>query len=98
MRKIKPTVACRESGVGKDYLTNLRKGRVRTIKIEKLQLLADYLGVTTSELLGEKKSGPGVIIDFETALDRKITSQLAQLTPEELAKVDAFVQGLLASR
>ena len=95
---VKPPVACRESGIGKDVLSNLKSGRTKSIKIEKLRLLADYLGVTTSELLGEKKDGPGAVSDVEAALDQELISRLVRLTPEELEKVDAFVQGLLAAR
>ncbi|MEJ5965588.1 LexA family protein [Flavonifractor porci] len=49
---IKPTVACKESGAGKDLINQIeRRGSMPSI--EKVQMLADYLGVTTSELLGE---------------------------------------------
>lgn len=49
---IKPTVACRESGAGKDFINQIVT-RGQTPSVEKVQLLAQYLGVTTSELLGE---------------------------------------------
>ena len=49
---VRPTAACRESGAGKDLLNQLE--RQRSIpSVEKVQQLAQYLGVTTSELLGE---------------------------------------------
>ena len=48
---VKPTVACREAGVGTSFITDLNRGRVPSV--EKVQLIAKYLGVTTSELLGE---------------------------------------------
>ncbi|MBM6926933.1 helix-turn-helix domain-containing protein [Pseudoflavonifractor phocaeensis] len=53
---VKPTVACKESGAGKDLINQIeRRGSMPSI--EKVQLLADYLGVTTSELLGEVSGG-----------------------------------------
>lgn len=52
MKGVKPTVACRESGVGSSFINNLERGQ--TPSVAKVQMLADYLGVTTSELLGEK--------------------------------------------
>lgn len=53
-RGTNPTVAGRESGAGETMVTNLkRKGTLPSI--EKFQLLAQYLGVTTSELLGEEE-------------------------------------------
>lgn len=52
LRGVKPTVACRESGAGSD-LINMIERRGSVPSVERVQLLAQYLGVTTSELLGE---------------------------------------------
>lgn len=52
MKGVNPTVACRESGAGRSFMTNLEvKGSIPSV--EKVKYIADYLGVTTSELLGE---------------------------------------------
>lgn len=52
LKGIKPTVACDESGAGKNLLGQLiHRGTIPSV--ERVQLLAQYLGVTTSELLGE---------------------------------------------
>lgn len=52
LRGVKPTVACRESGAGVNLINKLEtRGSIPSV--EKVQLLAQYLGVTTSELLGE---------------------------------------------
>lgn len=51
---VKPTVACRESGVGTSFINNI-EARGQVPSVEKVQILAAYLGVTTSELLGEEK-------------------------------------------
>lgn len=48
---VKPTVACRESGVGTSFITDINKGT--TPSVAKVQLLAQYLGCTVSDLLGE---------------------------------------------
>lgn len=53
---VPPTVACRESGAGKDFLTNLKKGQ--SPSLGKAQQLAQYLGCTVSDLLGEKPQAP----------------------------------------
>ena len=50
-RGIKPTNACKESGVGASFISDINRGQ--TPSVAKVQLLAQYLGVTTSELLGE---------------------------------------------
>lgn len=95
-RNVKPTVACKEAGVGGSFISDINRGQMPSVA--KVQMLADYLGVTTSELLGEKKDGPGAVSDVEAALDQELISRLVQLTPGELEKVDAFVAGLLAAR
>lgn len=53
LRDVKPTNACVESGVGSSFLPDIKRGRIPSV--EKVQMLAAYLGVTTSELLGEEK-------------------------------------------
>ena len=59
LKGIKPTVACRDSGIGTSFINNIEK-RGSMPSVEKVQLLADYLGVTTSELLGEtERTGQG---------------------------------------
>lgn len=46
-----PTNACEESGAGRNFMDNIKKGSIPSVA--KVQMLSDYLGVTTSELLGE---------------------------------------------
>lgn len=55
MKDVKPTNACKESGVGGSFINDIERGRIPSV--ERVQMLAAYLGVTTSELLGEEK-GP----------------------------------------
>lgn len=55
-RGIKPTNACKESGVGGSFLSDINRGQ--TPSIEKVETLANYLGVTVSELIGEEKPTP----------------------------------------
>lgn len=50
-----PTAACDASKAGRNFMDNLKKGSIPSVA--KVQLLADYLGVTTSELLGEDTGG-----------------------------------------
>ena len=45
LKGVKPTVACRESGVGTSFINNVERGQ--TPSVAKVQMLADYLGVTT---------------------------------------------------
>ncbi|MDE6994002.1 MAG: helix-turn-helix domain-containing protein [Lachnospiraceae bacterium] len=79
---IKPTVACRESGVGATFISEINRGQ--TPSVTKVQFLAQYLGVTTSELLGEKLPGTPELPDF--------LLRFQQLTPEGQKEVLAFIE------
>ena len=85
-----PTVAGRESGAGKDLVSNMKQRGVLP-SIEKMRLLADYLGVTTSDLLGEKKE-PTVQDDGLTEAEQVLMDQFRQLTPEQQDMVIRMVQ------
>lgn len=69
------------------------------------QKVADHFGITLAELDGDElpvlppegaKKAPTKTSERE--LDMSLIKRLVQLTPDEMEKVDAFVQGLLASR
>ena len=51
---IKPTPACDLAGVGKDTVTKLKKSGTMP-SVDKVAQLAAYLGVTTSDLVGDKR-------------------------------------------
>ncbi len=50
-KNVKQTIACKESGVGASFLNDIARGQ--TPSVAKVQALASYLDVTTSQLLGE---------------------------------------------
>lgn len=55
LKGVKPTVACEESGAGKNLLSQMiHRGSLPTVA--RVQLLAQYLGCTVSDLLGEEKA------------------------------------------
>ena len=86
VKGVKPTVACRESGVGSSFINNI-ESRGQVPSVEKVQLLAQYLGVTVSELLGEDASeisqGPA---------QPYLVMRYNQLSQEGQEKVMAFVE------
>lgn len=65
----------------------------------KISAIASVLGVSGDYLLGinirENAKKPA---SEEDGLDEELLRNLMSLTPDEIAKVAAFVQGLLASR
>lgn len=69
------------------------------------QKIADHFGITLSELDGDELpvlppqgAKKALTKTGERELDMSLIKRLVQLTPDEMEKVDAFVQGLLASR
>ena len=54
LKGVTPSSACMASGAGRNFMDNIKKGSIPSV--EKVQLLAQYLGVTVSELLGEDAS------------------------------------------
>lgn len=75
---VSPSRACIESGAGKTLMDNVKRGRVPSV--DSVQLLAQYLGVTVSELLGEPTP--------EGQARAALTEHLAQLVKDESKKLD----------
>lgn len=86
---VKPTNACKESGVGASFISDINRGQ--TPSVAKVQMLADYLGVTTSELLGETKK-PTVQDDGLTEAEQALMDLFRQLTPDQQDMVIRMVQ------
>lgn len=75
----KPTVACENSGAGKNMLTNLSKRGI-VPSVERVQMLAQYLGCTVSDLLGEDPAPPDPVRDeFARLLDGMTAEQQNEL-------------------
>lgn len=84
---IKPTNACRESGAGKSLIDQMeRRGSIPSV--EKVQLLAQYLGVTVSELLGETQP-QGNLMLHDSAVGLKPTD-VKRLTVAEVEMIMAY--------
>lgn len=70
---------------------------------DKIIKVANYFGISPGELMGAPAIPPqgakkAPTETSERELDMSLIKRLVQLTPDEMEKVDAFVQGLLASR
>ncbi len=70
---------------------------------DKIIKVANYFGISPGELMGAPAIPPQGVKKAPTEisgreLDMSLIKRLVQLTPDEKEKVDAFVQGLLASR
>lgn len=89
---IKPTVACRESGVDKSFINNI-EARGQVPSVEKVQMLAAYLGVTTSELLGEEKESTPVAEGGP-----RYPPEYDLLDPEDQALIDSMIRRLILEK
>ena len=87
--------------LGSNTFSHMLHGK--SIAYDSLARIADYLECSIDFLLGrtnvlEEKIKNSPAETDEGAVDEYIIHRLMSLTPEELAQVDAFVQGLLANR
>lgn len=82
---VKPTAACRESGAGERLLENVKRGSEPSVG--KVQLLAQYLGVTVSDLLGETKPEDLTLRDSGAQL---YATDLLRLTVAEVEMILAY--------
>ncbi|MBR3861113.1 MAG: hypothetical protein IKM84_04430 [Oscillospiraceae bacterium] len=78
----KPTPACIAAGVGKDLLQNIRLGK--KTEMWRIVDLALYLGVSTSDLIGDNHQEP----------QQAIAEVWARLDEVDRAQVLGFAKGL----
>ena len=81
LKNVKPTVACERSGAGRNLINHLERQK-SVPSVEKVQMLAQYLGVTTSELLGETAT----LRDSAVRVDRDVE----RLTVSEVELIHAY--------
>lgn len=94
-RGTNPTIAGERSGAGKEMVTNMkRKGTMPSI--ERFQLLAQYLGVTVSELLGEEKRPTPVFGDGPEPDEEPLMNLVEQLTPDQQRFLVAWLKTALS--
>ena len=95
LKGVKPTIACRDSGAGKNFINKIETQK-STPSVEKVQLLAQYLGVSTSELLGEEAIGPMQNNDppKKRAVVDALYRQLISLPAEDLQAIAQVVQAM----
>lgn len=86
LKGVKPTPACRDSGAGRSLINDIERGR--TPSVERIQMLAQYLGCTVNDLLGESNGEATPALDPLTAEAARI---FAALLPENQGKAIAFL-------
>lgn len=81
IKGMKPTPACRESGVGTSFIPDINRGQ--TPSVAKVQMLAQYLGCTVSDLLGEESpENAKTAVPEGSGLSEEFARIFQDLTPE----------------
>lgn len=81
-------------GMSRSFMTELRKGRAKSIKLETAQKIADYLGVNVSTLLGEEENNAPAADGRKRVTDEDIKFALfggdGEITDEMYEEVKRF--------
>ena len=85
-KNTKPTPACIAAGVGHSFLTDIKRDKMPSV--EKVAALAAYLGVSTSDLVGDAQT-PAELAPLADAW--------AELNDEGRARLVAYAEDLTAS-
>lgn len=91
LKGVKPTNACKDSGVGTSFINDVERGRIPSV--ERVQMLAAYLGVTTSELLGEE-----IEPDTKPDLPPTYPPGYDSLRPEDKELIDNMIRRLILEK
>ena len=84
-REIKPTPAAIAAGIGRTFISDLRRGKVPSVA--KVADLAAYLGVSTSDLVGDAQT-PAELAPLAAAW--------AELNEEGRERLIAYAEDLVA--
>lgn len=85
-----PTIASVNAGVGKDFLSDIKRGKIP--RLDRIVDMAAYLGVTTSDLVGDNVSNSDA---FEPS--EKLVVLFEQLNPEGQEKLLDYADDLVSS-
>lgn len=90
---------CADLDMSRSFMTELRKGRAKSVKIETAQKIASYFGVSVGYLLGEEetpiqpKQDRGLDFSNATPLQQMIIESVLNM-PVEKQKALAQILGL----
>lgn len=83
-------------GTSPQNVHKYEKNIITNVPLSSIEIMASMFSISPLELTGWNEKLP--VNTDEEDLNLFLTNRLIQLTPDELEKVDSFVQGLLASR
>ena len=88
---------CEAIGAPTNIVSEWEAGKTKSFRNYLYVVSAKY-NVSVEWRKGETDEKNPPVPEDERILDEELISRLVSLTPEEMQKVDAFVQGLLANR
>lgn len=83
------TTVCKNAGVGGSFISDIRRGQ--TPSVAKVQMLAEYLGVTVSDLLGETPTPAG---QAASGREEEFLKLFGQLTEDQQKLILAQLKGI----
>lgn len=80
-KEISGSKMCDDLGMSRSTLTELRKGRAKTLKLEKASKIADYFGVSVDYLLGnaQKEKTPVLSKKDERDIEKRLEAVIGDL-------------------
>lgn len=94
---VKDGTMCRESGVARSTFQELKMGRTESLSLKNLHKIADYFGVSISELTGEEqkeKPTPGEGSGLDADVKAKAYTILDKLSKLPTKQQEAFLNSL----
>lgn len=97
--KINITTMCKEAGVSRASLTDLKNGRIQKLSADTLTKIADYFGVSIDHLLGKKNKPAGITDELDPIyFSLAKNAQESQLDPDDIKEIIALVKRLGKNR
>ena len=81
---IKGSKLCDDLGISRSTLTELRKGRAKTLSLKTRQMIADYFGVSVEYLTGNQKNVQNLETKKAPTLTKKDERDIARRLEETL--------------
>ena len=81
---IRGSKLCDDLGISRSTLTELRKGRAKTLSLKKTQMIADYFGVSVEYLTGNQETSQKPDIKKAPTLTKKDERDIARRLEETL--------------
>lgn len=95
-----PTIASVNAGVGKDFLSDIKRGKIP--RLDRIADMAAYLGVTTSDLVGDNVSnldtGKEPADNEADELSKEFSFLIRNITPEQRDLVKRLMQDMLKEK